>query len=260
MKEILQNGEEGAAMIRYVWFDLGYTLVKTNREEVYKNTLEKFGEMKSLDEIAIAYHLADKLFMREFRGILGKDARTYLPWYIGTLNYYLRLSLPIDEVIQTQRSLANGEQMRWKAFEFSIPTLRYLRELGYGIGLISNWNETARQVLEQNRLDGELDVIVISSEVGVEKPEPAIFTYALQKAGVTPQESLYVGDNYYDDVLGSRQVGMDCLLINPYGPQGIEELAYERVISSIREVPAFLGHANGLNINGLSGAKRIADY
>ncbi|MGG6313170.1 HAD family hydrolase [Paenibacillus macerans] len=228
-------------MIRYVWFDLGYTLVKTNREEVYLRTLERFACAKTLGEITIAYHLADKLFMREFRGVLGKDGRSYLPWYIGVLNYYLGLALPIEEVLQVHRSVAKEGSAGWSAFDFSKPTLRHLRELGYKAGLISNWDGTAREVLRRNRLEEELDVIVISSEVGAEKPDPAIFQYALQKAGVTAQQSLYVGDNYYDDCVGSRKVGMDCLLINPYGKRGIEELDDERVISGIDEVPAYLG-------------------
>lgn len=229
-------------MIRFVWFDLGYTLVKTNREEVYLRTLEKFDCVKTLDEITIAYHLADKLFMREFRGVLGKDGRSYLPWYIGVLNYYLGLALPIEEVLQAQRTMTKEAAAGWSAFDFSKPTLRYLRELGYKAGLISNWDGTAREVLRRNRLDEELDVIVVSSEVGMEKPDPAIFTYALQKAGVTAQQSLYVGDNYYDDCVGARKVGMDCLLINPYGKRGIEELDDARVISGIDEVPVYLGH------------------
>ncbi|RRJ66823.1 HAD family hydrolase [Paenibacillus oralis] len=228
-------------MIRYVWFDLGYTLVKTNREEVYLRTLERFDCVKPLDEITIAYHLADKLFMREFRGVLGKDSKSYMPWYIGVLNYYLGLALPIEEVTRVHRTLVQ-EAAGWSAFDFSKPTLRHLREQGYKVGLISNWDRTAREVLRKTQLDEELDEIVISSEVGAEKPDPAIFAFALNKAGVTAQESLYVGDNYYDDCLGSHRIGMDCLLINPYGKRGIEELSYERVISGIDEVPAYLGH------------------
>lgn len=65
MKEILQE-RAGASMIRFIWLDLGYTLVKTHQEEVYFKTLQVFDVSKTLDEITIAYHLADKLFMREF--------------------------------------------------------------------------------------------------------------------------------------------------------------------------------------------------
>jgi len=247
-------------MIRYLWFDLGYTLVKTNREDIYRKTLETLGIVKTRDEITIAYHLADKLFMREYRGVLGKDSRHFLPWYIGVLNYYLGLSLPIEEVISLQQKAAKEKGMRWTAFDFSKPTLRSLKEAGYRLGLISNWDGTAREVLKANRLDEEFDFAIISSEIGIEKPDPAIFEIALSESGATAEQSLYVGDNYYDDVVGSRQAGMDCLLINPYGTRGIEELNYDRVISSIREVAAYLSQLQGVGSPSLSEGERHVDH
>lgn len=228
--------------IKYLWFDLGYTLVRTEREEIYQKTLQTFGIAKSKPDITLAYHRTDKLFMREYQGVLGQDGRIYMPWYIGCLNYSLGISLPIEEVIAAQRRIASTHPVHWKAFDHTLPTLRQLRQLGYRLGLISNWNETARDVLAQTGIDHELDEIIISSEVGIEKPEPEIFRIAMAKAGVTADQSLYVGDNYYDDVIGSEQVGMKCLLINPYESQGIEELSYPHIIAGIHEVAALLGH------------------
>ncbi|WP_391570698.1 HAD family hydrolase [Cohnella sp.] len=229
-------------MIRYLWFDLGYTLVKTNREEAYQKALERMGVYRSGEEIAIAYHRSDKLFMREYPGVLGKDSRAFLPWYVGTLNYNLRLSLPIEEVLQAHRDIARECPMQWQAYDGAKRTLQHLRSLGYRLGLISNWDESAREVLARNGLDEELDEIVISSEVGVEKPHPDIFRMALDRGGVSASESLYIGDNYYDDVAGSQKIGMHCLLINAYGSLGIEELSYRPVIAGIGDVAAYLGH------------------
>ncbi|TMV49114.1 HAD family hydrolase [Paenibacillus mesophilus] len=230
-------------MIRYLWFDLGYTLVRTNREEVYQKVLlERFDVFRNADEIAIAYHRTDKLFMREFQGVLGKDSRAFLPWYIGTLNYFLRLALPIEEVTQAYRALAQEWPIRWKAYEGARQTLQHLRSLGFRLGLISNWDESARTVLAQNGLDAELDDIIVSSEVGVEKPNPDIFRLAMDRANVTANECLYIGDNYYDDVIGSQKIGMHCLLINAYGNRGVEELSYYPIISGIHDVAAYLGH------------------
>lgn len=229
-------------MIRYVWFDLGYTLVRTNREEVYQKVLERLDVYRSLEEIAMAFHRTDKLFMRDYQGVLGKDSRAFFPWYIGTLNYGLYLSLPIEEVVRIHRETASEYPVQWKAYDGTRYVLRHLKRMGYKLGLISNWDLTARSVLEQNGLDQELDELIISSEVGLEKPNPDIFRLALSRAGVTAGQSLYVGDNYYDDVIGSQRVGMHCLLINPYGNRGIEELSYHPVISGIRDVVTYLGH------------------
>ncbi|MEK8129379.1 HAD-IA family hydrolase [Paenibacillus filicis] len=242
MKEILQPGDVDADMIQYLWFDLGYTLVRTNREEVYQKVIERFGVFRNRDEIAIAYHRADKLFMREYPGVLGKDSRAFLPWYIGTLNYFLRISLPIEEVLQVHRAVAQESPIQWRAYDGTKQTLQYLRSLGYRLGLISNWDESARTVLAHNGLDEELDEIIVSSEVGVEKPNPDIFRLALSRVNATASQSLYIGDNYYDDVIGSQKVGMHCLLINAYGNRGIEELSYHPIISGIQDVVTYLGH------------------
>lgn len=64
-------------MIRYLWFDLGYTLVKTNREEAYQKALERMGVYRGKEEIAIAYHRSDKLFMREYPGCWARTAARF---------------------------------------------------------------------------------------------------------------------------------------------------------------------------------------
>ncbi|CAM3426384.1 HAD family hydrolase [Brevibacillus invocatus] len=229
-------------MIRFIWFDLGYTLVRMNREEVYQKVLGDFDVYRSVEEIALAYHRTDKLFMREYQGVLGKDSRAFLPWYVGALNYKLRLSLPIEDVVQVYRQRASEYPLQWTAYEGAKETLQGLKNLGYQLGLISNWDQTARQVLKKNGLDEVLDEIVISSEVGLEKPDPGIFRLAMEKGNVTSNQSLYIGDNYYDDVIGCQKVGMHCLLINPYGNCGVEELTYQPVIRGIQDVADYLGH------------------
>jgi len=92
------------------------------------------------------------------------------------------------------------------------------------MGIISNWDHSARGLLAAHGLTGFFDPIVISSEVGCEKPSERIFRIALEKAGVPAERCLYVGDNYYDDAVGCRKVGMRPLILNPYGRLGIEEI------------------------------------
>ncbi|WP_395027909.1 HAD family hydrolase, partial [Robinsoniella sp.] len=97
-----------------------------------------------------------------------------------------------------------------------------------------------RKVLEENQLLDLLDTVVISSEMGVEKPEKEIFEAAFEQGNTCAKESLYVGDNYYDDVLGAAKVEMNCVLINPYGNEGIEEISYDKIISDISEIIKFV--------------------
>jgi len=226
-------------LISYIWFDLGYTLVNLNREEVYQQKLHKLGIVKSLDEIALAYHLTDKYFMREFPGLLGKDRSLFADQYFNRLNNNLNLSLTKSD----WASHHDDVKPQWHAFEKTIPTLKALKEKGLGVGLISNWDQTARTVLDQNHISGYLDHIVISSEVKIEKPDERIFLHALEQAKVKAEECLYVGDNYYDDVVGSKKVGMASILINPYQRVGIEELSEQvPIIANISELlPTLMG-------------------
>ena len=66
--------------------------------------------------------------------------------------------------------------------------------------MISNAPKRLNDLCQRMRL--ALDLIVTSAEVGVEKPDPAVFHAALTKAGVKPEEAVYVGDDYNNDVQG----------------------------------------------------------
>jgi putative hydrolase of the HAD superfamily len=65
-------------------------------------------------------------------------------------------------------------------------------------------------------LRSRFDLALASGEVGVRKPEPGIFTTALERIGATPGEALYVGDNYWADVVGALRAGVTPVLLDPY--------------------------------------------
>ncbi len=65
-------------------------------------------------------------------------------------------------------------------------------------------------------LEPYLDFVVSSEEVGANKPAPAIFLAAVEKAGVKASEAVHVGDQYELDVVGARGVGINPVLIDRY--------------------------------------------
>ena len=245
-----QEVEGGAGLLfrekKWVFFDLGYTLVRTDREVRLQRTLAELGIMLERTDIEMAYHLVDKKFMREAPGLLAREIQEFAPLYNETL---------LSILVNTQQAEASevgvhslgGFELQWaletaSADDFrgkwtSIPgvpeALLELRKQGLRLGLISNWDQSARSVLAETGLDEFLDPIIISSEVACQKPDAAIFMLALKQAGVSPHETLYIGDNYYDDIIGARGVGIEGLLINPFGRLGIEEIqdcvAYEGI-------------------------------
>jgi putative hydrolase of the HAD superfamily len=229
-----------ALQTSYVWFDLGYTLVYQEREETYRQFWLEQGIELSLEDIEQAYHLTDKLFMREYPGALGKQINTFMPWYLGVLNYKLGIRFDLHDQCCRLREIQTSQQSGWKPFPFSQSVLAQLKNASIGVGLISNWDASAKIVLEETGLLPYLDHIVVSSEVQLEKPDVRIFLRAAELAGVDPKHCLYVGDNYYDDVVGSSKAGMKPFLINRFGTLGIEEITFERTLLSVEELPKLL--------------------
>ncbi|MBD3258596.1 HAD-IA family hydrolase [candidate division GN15 bacterium] len=100
----------------------------------------------------------------------------------------------------------------WQAFVTLDPdAVHVLDKLApdYHLALISNFDHPphARKVLEQTRLDNFFNTVTISAEVGVKKPDPAIFDFSLAKAGLQPRQVVYVGDSDEDEAAADA-VGM----------------------------------------------------
>ncbi|PVG81177.1 haloacid dehalogenase [Nocardioides gansuensis] len=83
-----------------------------------------------------------------------------------------------------------------------------LRATGLKVGLLSNsWGNTYPRA----RIDALLDPVVISGEVGLRKPQPAIYELAVDKLGVPAGRVLFIDDAEVN-VLGARAVGLQALL------------------------------------------------
>ena len=93
--------------------------------------------------------------------------------------------------------------------------LARLRAAGYTLGIVSNADGRVATYLESAGLGGLFDFVIDSGTVGVEKPDPAIFALACERAGVTPAEAAHVGDVYEVDVLGARAAGVMPILYDP---------------------------------------------
>lgn len=85
----------------------------------------------------------------------------------------------------------------------------------YRLGIISNGpSEIQREKMVKFRLVDYFDTVIISSEVGVEKPSATIFSHALQQAGAEAARSAHVGDSLSHDVKGALEAGFTSFWIN----------------------------------------------
>jgi len=208
----------------FIWFDIGYTLVYMQREITYRQALQRFGVDAALEDIRRQFHLTDKLFMREYPGIFLQPVATYMPAYLAMMNFRLGVSLDVCELNACWEDIKGGVDNYWQPYAEACEVLDELKKRSLGLGVISNWDGTARDVLRQAGLIDYFDHLIISCEVNCCKPDARIFEMALEAAGIEPQRCLYVGDNYYDDCLGSRKVGMAAVIVNRYGSLGVEEI------------------------------------
>ena len=127
-----------------------------------------------------------------------------------------------------------------------------LERLGarYPLGLISNGpGELQRPKIEKFDLERHFEFVVVSGEFGVRKPDPAIFTAALEALGVSPGGAVFIGDNPRDDIAGACASGLAAIWVNRgdwSGPDPSKADALPHAeVRELREIPAALGLEGG---------------
>ena len=129
----------------------------------------------------------------------------------------------------------------WDLYDDARPCLDRLRQAGVTLVLVSNWESWLEPLLHHRRIHHYFDALAISGQVGVEKPDAAIFHTALAQSGATAEEAVHVGDSITSDVEGAQAVGIRPVLLDRSGsltpPLGVP------VLSSLSDLPALLGLA-----------------
>lgn len=105
----------------------------------------------------------------------------------------------------------------YRLFDDVLPTIAAIREAGITVGLISNFEEWLEEMLTAWEVTTLFEPIVISGREGLEKPDPAIFRLAVERAGVAPEDAVYVGDHPRIDAAAAEAVGMASILIDRRG-------------------------------------------
>jgi putative hydrolase of the HAD superfamily len=121
--------------------------------------------------------------------------------------------------------------------------LTALRGQGWRIGLISNTGRTPgavlRVVLEQAGVLAHFDHLTFSDEIGLAKPNPAIFAATLAALDAAPQAAVHVGDDFMLDVGGAQRAGMRTIQVHP-APAPADGEPPDRWIRTLDELPAAL--------------------
>lgn len=117
--------------------------------------------------------------------------------------------------------------LKTNLFPGTIESLEFLRDR-YELHLITNgFKEVQHVKLQRTGLDRFFSELIISEDIGYQKPHPEIFRYANEKTISLPKESLIIGDNIEADIAGGRNAGWGQILFNPNGHQHYEEITHE---------------------------------
>jgi putative hydrolase of the HAD superfamily len=144
----------------------------------------------------------------------NKDHLTVLECRIQHLCLRLNHQLPKEELSHIADKIAEAWQTQISIDPEAMTVLSALKRDEKTIGLVSNFDHPphVRRILSHNGLETIFDTTIISSEVGVKKPDPAIFALALQQTGISPPDAVYVGDTE-EDVAGAIAAGIHPILI-----------------------------------------------
>ena len=138
------------------------------------------------------------------------------------------------EVLQYEHALFSRNNAT--LYEDVLPTLDRLQQMNLKMGIISNWDTPLHAMVEELELAPYFEVVVASHDQRVQsaKPDAAIFEYALNAVGVSPEEALHVGDSFEADIMGAYAAGIRAVLLDRDGTQTGR---WEETIRSLYALP-----------------------
>lgn len=128
----------------------------------------------------------------------------------------------------------------WKFFPESEEVLEALKEKGYILCLVSNWDTRLVKLCQGLGLDRFMDYYVISAVFGIAKPDPRIFQEALRLSGVGAEEAVHVGDSLEDDIHGARRAGIKAIWLDRSGRHATMDKNPEDHVTVIRDLRELL--------------------
>ena len=238
--------------IRAVIFDLGYTLWDVD----YSGESRAFATLRRrlVKETGVPVPPAEKLraavsavFLRETQAWLKGNLKQIPTEKIyGDALESLGLNIPVDYLTRLADDILS-RTIRYHVDPDTPDVLRALKERRLKVGAVSNTYQSSRSLLkslEKYGLAQYIDALIVSSEVGWEKPHPAIFQEALRRLAVNAEESVFVGDMVWPDVQGAQALGMKAVLTHQYRQEDPGDRRPDLVIKRLSEIVDYVDRLN----------------
>ena len=208
-------------MIEIVFFDVGETLLhpEPSWSERSAWVLQERGHDVSVEQLRLGWYHAGQHFINAAdEGFMFSATPEDSHHFWTTLYHDMLEELGIHDDDAPEilyETFSNPENYR--LFDDALPTVNALKERGLRLGIISNFESWLGKMLEQKELSHLFEVIAISGDLALEKPDPKIFEWALEEAGVPPGVALHVGDSPNFDAQPAHDLGMTGVLLDRHG-------------------------------------------
>jgi len=218
-------------MIRHIFFDLDHTIWDFDRNaqetlmELYElYQLEKVG-LSSCQEFIAAYTENNHQLWAEYH--VGRITKEQLRTQRFNKTFR-QLGVRPDQIpAQFEEDYVRISPTKTNLFRGSEQVLDYLYKK-YTLHIISNgFKETTLTKMDVSGLNPYFRNVIISEDVGVNKPHKAIFEYALNKAEAQLHESIMIGDSLEADVRGAQEFGMKAIYFNPLNKEKPSDVAWQ---------------------------------
>jgi len=209
-------------LIKAVFFDWYNTLAQYEppREQLQSQALQEFGINASPRELERGLLIADRNYFEEsarspIRERSTEEQSLFYIQYQKTVLSEVGVNLSEELLLKLMDKLQQLYRgLTFALFDDVLSTLKELKEQGFTLGLLTNLPSGIDTICENLGVKPYLDFTVTSAEAGADKPNPAIFRLALERAGVSAKEAIHVGDQYGLDIVGARELGIRPILLD----------------------------------------------
>lgn len=196
---------EWVPIIKFLCFDLDGTLFR-NVKEAWDAIQQQI--LKTVERQRNLSLREAEVYVKQRYEVLGSSTKILNELGIDGEEFFVKAfkKIELNKIVQKDNKIVN-----------LITSLKKK----YKVGMISNTHRSiAKKKLEALGLTLQsFSPLITTYELNAYKPDPAPFLKALEMAGTSPEESVYIGDNVENDIMGAKGVGMRTILVWSKSPE-----------------------------------------
>jgi putative hydrolase of the HAD superfamily len=209
--------------IRAIFFDAAGTLFAVNGSvgEIYARLAREHGKDVSIADLEAGFR---RCYAQTPAMAFPSASPEYIPalekqwWKALVQNVFAPLgSFPEFDTYFETLFTCFARPESWQLYPETIETLTTLKDKGFLLGVISNFDSRLFGILEGLGIALFFDSVVISTQAGAAKPDQTIFLRALSSCNLQPHEAAHVGDSYEADIVGAQAAGLEPVLVDRQG-------------------------------------------